>query len=74
MNISSIILVAEAAISAGNRMTLVVPSPFKNRPKGFPRGDLLCEQPQSKVMSYDPHKILTFLNKNDLYQQKGEKK
>lgn len=67
MNITKIILAAEEALSQGMRMSLVVPRPFKNRPKGFPMGELLCEQENTNVMSYDPSKILAWLKKNGMY-------
>lgn len=67
MNITEMIISAEEALSQNMRMSLVVPRPFKNRPKGFPKGELLCEQERSNVVSYDPVKILTWLKKNGLY-------
>lgn len=68
MNIDEMVIDALDAQSKGQQMTLVVPRPFKGRPKGFPRGELLCEQPSSSVTSYDPEKILNWLEKNGLYK------
>jgi hypothetical protein len=67
MNPQKMILDAEEAISQGQNMTLVVPRPFKDKPKGFPSGSLLCEQQKSNVNSYDPRKVLDWLKNNGLY-------
>jgi len=67
MNPQTMILDAEEAIKQKRNMTLVVPRPFKNKPKGFPRGSLLAEQTKSNVNSYDPRKILDWLKNNGLY-------
>lgn len=67
MDVNRMITEAEEALAANQRMSLTVPRPFKNKPKGFPRGDLLCEQPNCNVISYEPRKILAWLKKNDLY-------
>ena len=64
MTPNMLVLEAAKAIEAGTNMTLVLPRPFKNRPKGFPKGELLCEQPNSNVYSYDPEKILKWLGIN----------
>ena len=67
MNIDEMVRDALDAKSKGQEMTLVVPRPFKGKPKGFPCGELLCEQTYSNVNSYDPDKILNWLDKNGLY-------
>tara|TARA_R110002153_G_C12985093_1_gene463125 strand:+ start:289 stop:504 length:216 start_codon:yes stop_codon:yes gene_type:complete len=67
MNPTQMIQDAEEAISQGQNMTMVVPRPFKNKPKGFPNGELLCEQPKSNVKSYDPKKVLVWMKSNGLY-------
>ena len=69
MNPEQMIKDAEEAISLNTRMTLVVPRPFKNKPKGFPNGELLCEQPRSNVKSYDPKKVLAWMKANGLYDK-----
>jgi hypothetical protein len=67
MDVSEMITIAERALAANERMILTVPRPFKNKPKGFPKGELLCEQPSCNVISYEPKKILAWLKNNDLY-------
>lgn len=57
---------ANHARAMGTNMTLVTPRPWRNRPQGFPRGELLCEQPGQDVRSYDPEKVIRWLEKNDL--------
>jgi len=50
-------------------MTLV----FRNgqkKPKGFPRGELLCENVGSKVYSFSPDKVIKWLEKNKLIGEK----
>jgi hypothetical protein len=42
-------------------MTLVLPIGFK-RPAGFPRGEFLSETGRGKVYSFDPDKIINWLN------------
>ena len=66
MDIQEMISDANDAIEKGQSMTLVIPRPFKNRPKGFPCGEMLCEQESSNVYSYDPVKILSWLKKNGI--------
>lgn len=46
-------------------MTLVFPIGFK-RPAGFPRGEFLSETERGKVYSFDPDKIINWLNKSAL--------
>lgn len=48
-------------------MSLQLPKGFK-RPKGFPRGELLCENTMGRVYSFDPDKIIAWLRKNDLIE------
>ena len=38
----------------------------QKRPKGFPRGELLCETERGRVYSFDPDKIISWLKKHDL--------
>jgi len=53
---------ANKAIEQGSYgMTLVLPKGFK-RPKGFPRGELLCEGHQGNVYSFKPQKIISWLD------------
>jgi hypothetical protein len=67
MDPHTMILDAEEAIKQKRNMTMVVPRPFKGKPKGFPSGELLAEQLKSNVNSYDPRKILDWLKNNGLY-------
>lgn len=46
-------------------MTLVFGRRAK-KPKGFPRGDLLCETEAGLVFSFDPDKVINWLKKNGL--------
>lgn len=57
--------VAAKAQGAFVGMSLVFPKGYK-RPKGFPRGELLCETGRGRVYSFDPDKIIGWLVKNDL--------
>lgn len=60
---------AIAAIKEGARISLVVPRPWRNRPRGFPHGELLCENSSGQnVYSFDPVKILQWLHQNELSQ------
>ena len=57
---------ALAAIQAGGNMTLVRTRGTK-LPPGFPRGELLCENSNGRdVYSYDPSRIIAWLNANRL--------
>lgn len=57
---------ALAAMQAGTRISLVRIRGQKP-PKGFPRGDLLCENHDGRnVYSYDPARIIAWLNANRL--------
>ena len=38
----------------------------QKRPKGFPRGELLCETERGRVYSFDPDKVIAWLKKNGL--------
>ena len=52
-------------------ITLVFPRHFK-RPKGFPRGELLCENAaREKVYSFDPEKIMRWIIDNHLITVKS---
>jgi len=42
-------------------VVLVLPRGFK-RPKGFPRGKLLSEEQRGRVYSFDPDKIIKWIN------------
>ena len=46
-------------------MTLVFPKGVK-RPKGFPRGELLCETARGRCYSFNPDKVLLWLKNNSL--------
>ena len=57
---------ALAAMQAGSRMTMVRMRGLKMPPK-FPRGELLCENFDGRnVYSYDPAKVIAWLNANKL--------
>lgn len=57
---------ALAAMQAGTRISLVRIRGQKP-PKGFPRGELLCENSDGRnVYSYDPARIIAWLNANRL--------
>lgn len=49
-----------------DRVLLVLPRPWKGRPAGFPRGEVLCEQPTTNVVSIDSKKLVAWLDKNGL--------
>ena len=53
----------EQGANAG--MTLVLPNGFR-RPPGFPRGTLLSETGRGRVYSFDPDKIINWLQLNGL--------
>jgi hypothetical protein len=46
---------------SGNHMTLILP---KKRPKGFPRGELMCDNGRDKVYSVSATKVLKWLKAN----------
>jgi len=54
---------AKAGLGIG--ITLVLPNLWK-RPPGFPRGELLSETERGSVYSFDPDKIIRWLEKNEL--------
>ena len=55
---------ALTAVQEGTRMTLVRMR-GKRPPLGFPRGELLCENSDGRnVYSYDPARIIAWLNAN----------
>lgn len=63
---------ATEAIAAGTHMTLVRGRGMR-MPKGFPRGDLLCENPDGSVVrSHDPLRVLAWLKANGLIEIKTE--
>lgn len=49
-----------------DRVSLVLPRPWKGRPKDFPRGELLCEQPTSNVVSIKSTNLIKWLDKHGL--------
>ena len=70
MQISEMAANAVEAYNAKQNMSLVLPRPWRHRPKGFPRGELLCEKQGSAVYSYDPMKVLEWLRKNEMIEMK----
>ena len=57
---------AASALKAGTRLTLVRQRGVKP-PSGFPRGELLCQNHEgSNAYSYDPARVLAWLNANRL--------
>lgn len=40
----------------------------QKRPQGFPRGELLCETDRGKVYSFDPDRIIRWLENKGLVQ------
>lgn len=72
MNPQELAKMAAEAINEQSRMTLVLPRPWKGRPKGFPRGLLLQERDSTNVYSFDPEKILLWMAKNNLISVKAK--
>lgn len=72
MNPQELAKMAVEAASEKSRMTLVLPRPWKDRPKGFPRGLLLQERGNTNVYSFDPKKILLWMAKNNLISVNGK--
>lgn len=59
---------ARDAEKQGQRMTLIKPRGQK-MPKGFPRGELLCENHDGrKVYAYEPEKVLAWMERNSLLE------
>lgn len=57
---------AAAAVNGGGRMTMIFRKGQK-RPKGFPRGELLCENADGNhAYSFDPLRVLAWLTANGL--------
>lgn len=57
---------ATDALAASTRMSLVMPKCWK-RPRGFPRGELLCVNAEGeRVYSFDPVRILAWLTAHGL--------
>ena len=52
---------AAIALQGRTQMSLVVPRPWRNRPSKFPRGELLCQQADSDIRSFDPLRVLAWL-------------
>ncbi len=44
----------------------------QKRPPGFPRGELLCETEQGRVYSFEPDRIIAWLEKNNLIGSQQE--
>ena len=64
---------ARKCLDLGVRMTLVLPSPWKDRPHGFPRGELLCENVYgSKAYIFKPEKVLSWLENVGLIGTKDQ--
>lgn len=64
---------AVAAVNDGTRVTLIRQKGAQ-APKGFPRGELMCEQfDGSQAYSYDPYKVLAWLVVNGLIELRGER-
>lgn len=61
------------ARSTDSRMSMTMKKGTK-RPAGFPRGELMCEQPEGNVYSFDSRKIIKWLNENNLINQPTEEK
>lgn len=61
---------AAEALQGGTRMTMVLPRPWRNKPKKFPRGELMCEQNNAGVYSFDPLRVLAWLAANNLIKVK----
>lgn len=63
---------AAEALAAGTHMTLVRRRGAKT-PKGFPRGELLCENADGRnVYSYDPLRVLAWMKANGFVEIKTE--
>lgn len=59
-------IAALEAANAGTRMSMVFVKGQK-RPKGFPRGELLCENFDGRhVYTFDPLRVLAWLTANGL--------
>ena len=59
---------AMQAIASGTNMT-IVRLRGKKPPRGFPRGELLCEDSNGRnVYSYDPLRVLAWLSANGLVE------
>ena len=59
---------ARVALAFGQRITIVQPKPWGKKPKGWPRGELLNVQGNQAAYSYDPAKILDYLEGNGLVE------
>lgn len=57
---------AKEAVGCGQMLNLELPRPWRGRPKGFPRGELLCELPGSGMYRIEPAKLVAWLAKNNL--------
>jgi hypothetical protein len=69
MTIEELARACEAALKTGNRISLTMPKGKKRLP-GFPRGELLVENPNTgeRTYSYDPVKILWHMHKHGVVQ------
>ena len=61
---------ARVALAFGQRITIVQPKPWRDKPKGWPRGELLSVTAQGGLAAYayDPAKILDYLEGNGLVE------
>ena len=59
---------ARVALAFRQRITIVQPKPWRNKPKGWPRGELSNVQGNQAAYSYDPAKILGYLEGNGLVE------
>ena len=59
---------ARVALAFRQRITIVQPKPWRDKPKGWPRGELLSVTAQGDLAAYayDPAKILDYLEGNGL--------
>ena len=64
---------AAAAYSDKTPVSYVLPRPWKNRPKGFPRGELMCENADgTNVWSFDPMRVFAWMAHNGLITVKKD--
>jgi hypothetical protein len=70
MQISEMAANAVEEYNSNQNVSLILPRPWQQRPKGFPSGELLCEKQGLAVYSYEPIKLLKWLRKNELIEFK----
>jgi hypothetical protein len=61
---------AVKAYNSNQNVSLILPRPWQQRPKGFPIGELLREKQGLVVYSYEPIKILEWMRKNGMIEFK----